>query len=122
MSAGVFMLGATTAALVGGALLLPGSARADSLASSWAATGFVAMAFVLLQLYERFHSRIDVDPASLWGRLFPRIARGSLPASQVRRGIVAFSLGNRPLSPVWIDRIAGVPDGKLRSARSLLRR
>ena len=44
MSATAFVLGATAAALVGAAALLPWTTAGDVLASGWAAKGFLAMA------------------------------------------------------------------------------
>ncbi len=38
------------------------------------------------------------------------VFRAAVDNPEARRGIVGFSVGNRPLSPNWIDRIAGVPN------------
>ena len=35
--------------------------------------------------------------------------RSAVTSPDARRGIVAYSVGNRPLSKVWLDRTAGVP-------------
>jgi len=75
--------------------------------------GGKAIQRVLADAPVRVHKVVAVTPVPASGVPFDEATlgqfRGAVNNPDVRRGIVAFSLGNRPLSPAWIDRIAGVP-------------
>lgn len=68
---------------------------------------------VLADAPARVRKLVAVTPVPASGVPFDDATLGQFRAAvnnpDVRRGIVGFSLGNRPLNPVWIDRIAGVP-------------
>ncbi len=75
--------------------------------------GGKAIQRVLADAPDRVTKMVAVTPVPASGVPFDDATLGQFRAAVnnpvVRRGIVGFSVGNRPLSAVWIDRIAGVP-------------
>ena len=75
--------------------------------------GGKAIQRVLADAPARVQKMIAVTPVPSSGVPFDDAAMGQFRAAvnnpDVRRGIVGYSLGNRPMTQVWIDRIAGVP-------------
>lgn len=68
---------------------------------------------ILADAPSRVHKLVAVTPVPASGVPFDEQTKGAFRAAasnpEARRGIVAFSLGNRPVPQVWLDRIAGVP-------------
>lgn len=75
--------------------------------------GGKAIQRVLADAPDRVVKMVAVTPVPASGVPFDDATldqfRAAVSNPDVRRGIVGFSLGNRPLSRTWIDRIAGVP-------------
>ena len=75
--------------------------------------GGKAIQRVLANAPDRVRRMVAVTPVPASGMPFDAgtlaAFRSAVNTPDARRGIVAFSVGNRPLSKVWLDRIAGVP-------------
>ena len=75
--------------------------------------GGKAIQRVLAQAPARVLKLVAVTPVPASGVPFDDATmatfRQAVSSADVRRGVVGFSLGNRPLPQVWVDRIAGIP-------------
>ncbi len=75
--------------------------------------GGKAIQRVLADAPDRVEKLIAVTPVPASGVPFDKETRAAVRSAannpEVRRGIVAYSVGNRPVPQVWLDRIAGVP-------------
>lgn len=75
--------------------------------------GGKAIQRVLADAPDRVRKLVAVTPVPASGVPFDEATsaafRSAVNNPEARRGIVAYSLGNRPVTQVWLDRIAGVP-------------
>ncbi len=75
--------------------------------------GGKAIQRILADAPERVHKLVGVTPVPASGVPFDEQAltlfRSAVNTPEARRGIVAYSIGNRAVPQVWLDRIAGVP-------------
>jgi len=125
MSATAFVLGATTAALVGAVGVLPGTTGGDVVAEGWAATGFLAMALPgvaggawLVREHGRSGSRFI---AALQAGIFVRIVLAAVVAfgaaraggSAITASIAGLAAGFLPVMAfemAWFARLRGTRD------------
>lgn len=75
--------------------------------------GGKAIQRILADAQDRIAKLVAVTPLPASGVPFDDATRAAFRAAvndpEVRRGIVAYSIGNRTVPKVWLDRIAGVP-------------
>lgn len=75
--------------------------------------GGKAIQRILADAPARVRRLVAVTPVPASGVPFDEQTRGAFRSAvtspEARRGIVSYSVGNRPLSKAWIDRTAGVP-------------
>jgi pimeloyl-ACP methyl ester carboxylesterase len=75
--------------------------------------GGKAVQRVLADVPSRVRRLVAVTPVPASGVPFDEDTKAAFRSAvnnpDARRGIVAFSVGNRPLSKTWLDRTAGVP-------------
>ena len=75
--------------------------------------GGKAIQRVLADAPDRIRRLVAVTPVPASGVQFDAatlaVVRSTVTNTEARRGVVAYSVGNRPLSRVWLDRIAGIP-------------
>jgi pimeloyl-ACP methyl ester carboxylesterase len=75
--------------------------------------GGKAVQRVLADAPDRVRRLVAITPVPASGVPFDEETKGAFRSAvnnpDARRGIVSFSVGNRPLSKTWLDRTAGIP-------------